>query len=601
MRFISLFTRSERAPRLDTFKRPGSRCIRRFAGCLLAVLASSCLADLPAAPEAPGAGYVLTNARAWTLVPDQPWADTVVVSDGQIATVYDAPLKPEHTNLPVHDLGGRMLLPAFQDTHAHLASGGTAYTGCPLFDLGELEPILEAIRACAAADPDAELLRGVGWTHADMPDGHSPKKEWLDAIDATRPLVFDDADGHTSWLNSKALATWGITAETPEPPGGHIARIEGGMEPAGTLHEPPAMDLVRNLWPPYTDEEIERGLEYGRDLFHSMGITAFTDAHVSLDTRDEYRALPGFETLAKAGTLKLHASLALGWKASGGEAWLEALKDARARYDGIGAPGQKMKVNMIKFWADGVVEIRTAFLLQPYSDAPHTHGLMTIPREELIEMVRAADAAGFQVHIHGIGDAAVRYSLDALEAALQANGQRDARHHINHVQFVHPDDVPRFAELGVGATFEPLWAYEDTYITDLTRPRVGSRIDRTYPIKSIMDTGARVAFSSDWSVSSANPLEGIEVAVTRVNPWTNEGEPFLPEQRITLEQAIAAYTREAAWINGFDNTTGTLEAGKLADLVILDRDLFEVPVQEISDVKVVATLFAGEVVYGELP
>ncbi len=545
--------------------------------------------------------YFLTNGRVYTLDPARPWAETVVIADGRIKAVYETATAPEDPDTPVFDLGGRMLLPAFQDTHIHAAAGGALYLGCALFDLDSLQAVLAAISACAEADPEAPLIRGTGWTMDQFPEGEPPDKALLDAIDDTRPLVFDDADGHAMWLNTAALNAYGINALTPDPPGGMIARVKGSREPRGSVHET-AMDLVKEQWPPFSQERLMAGLVYARDLLHSLGITAFQEALVRLEDPAEYQTLPAFLALAEAGELQLRASLALGWQPGGGEAYLQRLVEARDRYNGRVYENGELRINMVKFWADGVVETRTARMLEPYSDQPDTYGLLMIPREELVESVTAVDAAGFQVHIHAIGDATVRYALDALEAARQTNGRRDGRHHLNHVQFVDPDDLGRFAQLGVAATFEPYWAYEDTYITELTRPRVGpERIKTTYPIRAIMDTGARVAFSSDWSVSSANPLLGIETAVTRVDPIGNEGDPFLPEQAVTLAEALAAYTRDAAWVNGWELTTGTIEAGKYADLVILDRDLFAIPIQEVSDAQVVATLFEGKVVYGALP
>ena len=563
---------------------------------LMLAIAALTLAGAPEARE-----LILTNARVYTLDPDKPWADTVVISEGRVAAVLDDAAQPAPAGVPVYDLGGRMVLPAFQDTHAHVASGGVLYTGCSLFDRDGLAALLAAVRACVDADPDAALIRGAGWNMDDLPEGEPPGKELLDAVDDSRPLVFGDADGHALWVNSKALEIYGITALTPDPPGGHIARTGDGREPLGTLHES-AMDLVTDRWPPYSDAEIRRGLEYGRDLFHSLGITAFQDAYVLLEGGSESRSLPAYLALAGEGTLRMRASLALAWLPGGGEAYLERLVETRDQYHGRRYDNGELLVNMVKLWADGVVETRTAMMLEPYTDQPDTHGLMMIPREELMTVTPLLDAAGFQVHIHAIGDATVRWGLDALESAQRRNGRRDARHHLNHVQFVHPDDMGRFARLGVAATFEPYWAYEDAYITDLTRPRVGERrIRTTYPIRSILDTGARIAFSSDWSVSSANPLLGIETAVTRADPLTDEGEPFLPEQAITLAQAIAAYTRDAAWVNGFEDRTGSIEPGKFADLIILDRDLFAIPITDVSNARVETTLFEGEVVYGTLP
>ncbi len=561
-----------------------------------------CLALFSTGP-AVAQDFALTNARVYTLDPAQPWADTVVVKDGRIAAVFNEPTAPADADMPVFDLQGAMVLPGFQDTHAHLASGGVAYTGCPVFDLGSLEAVLAAIRACAEAQPGRAVIRGKGWTMDLAPEGAPPSRKLLDDIDNSRPLVFKDADGHALWVNSRALEAYGIDALTPDPPGGHIARESGSRTPRGTLHET-AMDLVQTRLPPFADADLARGIRYGQDYFHSLGITAFQEALVRLEPGTDYSSLPAFAALAKSGELKLRTSLALRWTPGAGLAQLPAQEAPRTKHaaDRTGVDPNRFRVNMVKLWADGVVETRTARLLEPYTDDPDTRGLMMIAREELVAAIPALDAAGFQVHVHAIGDATARYALDGFAAARAANGGNDLRHHVNHVQFVHPDDIGRFAALGVAASFEPLWAYEETYITELTRPRVGpERIRWTYPIRSILDSGARVAFSSDWSVSSADPLLGIETAITRQSPFTDTGEPFLPEQAVTLAQAIAAYTRDAAWLNHFDAVSGTIEPGKAADLVVLDRDLFAIPVHDISQAKVVATLFEGEVVYGALP
>lgn len=549
---------------------------------------------------------VLLNANVYTVDDARSRASAVAISGGRISFVGDdagaRALVGEGTR--VVDLGGRMLLPSFQDPHSHFVEDGTAESGCPVYDLPDAAAVLAGITACVAAKPDAVIIRGDGWTMAQFPDG-PPRKELLDAIDPTRPLVFGDADGHALWVNSKALEAYGITAETPDPPGGQIARDPQTGAPRGTLHEDSAMSLVIKHWPAFTDQEITAGVRLATAYYHSIGITAVDESIVTLDDRSATRSLPALGALNEAGELDMRLSTSLYWTSGAGIGQIEAFKAARARYN-----HGRLRVKAVKFWADGVIETRTAMLLEPYSDAPETHGLMMVPREELMWAVPAAAEAGFQAHIHTIGDATARYALDALEAALDRPGARRDRHHLTHLQFVHPDDIGRFKALGVAASFQPLWAYEDAYITDLTRPRVGpERIQWTYPIGAIARTGALVAFSSDWRVSDANPLAGMETAITRLNPFADHAPggspppgpgPFLPEQAITLEQAIAAYTRNAAYLNELDEDTGTIEVGKYADLVLLDRDLFAIPVHELSEVKVVATLLEGEVVYGAL-
>lgn len=546
---------------------------------------------------APGkaADLVLTGARVYTVNPAQPWASELAVEDGRIVYVGEDASAFVDPGTRVVDLDGRMILPGFQDAHAHPASGGVKYTECPVFDLPGINAVLEGIRRCVQQNPEATLIRGAGWSMDQFEAGQLPAKQMLDAIDATRALVFSDSDGHAMWLNSAALRRFNITAETPDPEGGVIARVTGTQTPSGSILEE-AMNLVMAQWPAYTDEEIEAGLRWAQDHYLALGVTAVQDAYVELEGNSYYRSLPAWAALAESGDLKLRASLSLAWRAADGGQQLETMKQLRARHS-----GERLRVDTIKFWADGVIETRTAMLLEPYTDQPDWHGLMMIPRQDLMKHVPLIDAAGFQAHIHAIGDATVRYALDAIEAAWARNGRRDARHHINHLQFVHPDDIGRFRALDVGASFEPYWFYYDGYIRKLTIPRVGpERMRNAYPVRSILDTGARVAFSSDWSVSSADPLLGIETAVTHTDPHSNEGEVFLPEQRLSLDEAIAAYTIRAAELNFLDQQTGSIEPGKLADIIILDKDLFAIPPGAISDSRVTATLIDGEVVYGAL-
>jgi len=547
--------------------------------------------------ETSAAELVLQNARVYTVDTERSWASAIAIRDGKIAYVGDDASSFIGENTQVVDLAGKMVLPAFQDSHAHIASGGIAvFKECSLYDLPGKKEVLAAVAACVAADPEAPFIRGAGWQIDQFDEGLPPKKELLDAIDSSRPLIFGDADGHALWLNSKAFEDFGITIETPDPEGGKIQRDKNTGDLWGTLHEESAMALIVDNLPPYSDEQIMDGILAAQEYFHSLGITSLTDAFISLDGKDSNRSLPAFKTLNDSGALKMRIEGALAWNPDRGLDQVADLEKARADYS-----GGLFQAKTIKFWADGVVETHTARLLEPYSDLPETSGLLMIPRDQLIEGVKAVDAKGFQVHIHAIGDATVRYALDAIEEAEKSNGKRDARHHINHLQVIHPDDIGRFTKLDVGASFEPLWAYEEPYITDFARPQLGpERINWVYPIGSILRAGAHVALGSDWSVSTPDPLLGMETAVTRVDPITNDTEPFLPEQRISVEDAIAGYTIEAARYNLLDDTTGSIEVGKFADLVILEKNLLEIPSSEISNAKVLVTLFEGEPVFGTL-
>lgn len=548
------------------------------------------------------ADLVLINARIYTVNPAQEWASAVAISAGRIVYVGtdDGAKALAGEESQVVDLQGRMVLPSFQDTHVHLSLGGINAVTCPLYGLTNIEEYQQKIRKCAKADPGASIIRGYGWDGLNMPDGAMPRKEWLDVIDSSRPMVFGDASGHAMWANSKAFEQYGITMDTPDPPGGMIERDPESGELSGVVHEDTGMALITDRWPAFTDEELKTALRAARDYMHSMGITAVQDALVKLNSRDTYPTLPAMAALEKSGELGLRLSASLFWES--GEDVDTQIADfikARQQYN-----HGRLRVNTVKFWADGVIETHTAMLLDPYTDKPDTHGLLMIPRAEMMEAIPAAIKAGFQAHIHAIGDATVRYGLDALEVANRqdnAAGTNGTRHHTTHAQFVHPDDLPRFAALGMGLSMQPYWASDSAWIEELTLPRVGpERIQWSYLIGSLHRSGAKVAFASDWSVSSANPLLGIETAVTRIEPDTDDWPVFLPDERIDLAAAIAGYTINAAYLNFLDKDTGTIEPGKYADLVVLDRDLFAIPTDDIADASVVTTILEGEVVFGKL-
>ena len=571
---------------------------------LLSLLALSLLlgACSPSEPEAPAvraviADLILTNAKVYTMNPARDWAEAVAIRDGRIIFVGSNDAVQQHAGkaTKVVDLQQKMLLPSFQDVHIHPISGGIAYTGCPLFDLESLERLLEEISICVADNPEADHILGYGWNWGQFID-LKPHKQLLDAIDSSRPLIFGDADGHTLWLNSAALTLAAISSDTVDPEGGEIGREAGSTEPSGTLLEGPGMDLMFSKLPSNTLAQEQAGLLYAQRYLHGLGITAIQDAIVELGADGEHGALDVYRALQEKGQLKLRVRAALYWEPGQGLDQIEALKAARTKYT-----EGRLQASTVKLWADGILETHTAMMLEAYTDKPDTHGLLMVPLDEMMAAVPLLDAAGFQVHIHAIGDATVRYALDAIEKARQDNGVRDARHLTAHTQLVHPDDIARFAELQTIAGFSPYWAYADDYVATINPPQIGAqRMTWMYPIQQLLDSGARVAFGSDWSVSTADPLLGIETAVSRQDPETSSTPVFLPEQRISLDAAIAGYTIEAAFANFLDADTGSVEVGKYADLVVLSENLFEIPIANISDAKVTATLLEGELVYGSL-
>jgi hypothetical protein len=417
--------------------------------------------------------------------------------------------------------------------------------------------------------------------------GGNPDKERLDGVVTDRPVYLENRDGHTAWVNRRALELAEIHADTPDPPDGRIQRGPGN-EPSGALHEG-AMRLVEDLAPAPSQAEWEQALLNAQTELHALGITAWQDAVVTAETLPVYRAV------AERGDLTVRAEGNLLWNRTRGEEQIDDLLALRER----GTLG-RVRIRGAKIFVDGVLENFTGALLEPY-EGTDNRGLAMHEAEELKRMVMLLDGHGFQVHMHTIGDRAVREALDAIEAAQRQNGRRDARHHLAHIQLVHPDDQPRFAELGVVANAQPYWAAASRYVNELTLPFIGEERARYhYPFASLYRAGARLAFGSDWTVSTADPLAQIEVAVTRVEHPNRDTEPLLPEEALDLDTAVAAFTRGSAYVNFLDEETGTIEPGKLADLVVLDRDLFDPGAGPVGDARVLLTIVEGEAVHDAL-
>jgi predicted amidohydrolase YtcJ len=514
----------------------------------------------------------------------------VAVSGGRIAAVgSDAEIGGlAGTGTRVVDLDGAMVLPGFCDAHCHLGQSGHGLTQCSLEGSADASEHLRRIASYCRANADREWIVGSGWSMSDFPGG-TPTAAALDAVVGDRPAVLVNRDFHGAWASSRALELAGVTAATPDPPGGRIERDEHGG-PMGTLQEQ-AMHLVLDLAPPPTPAERVAGVQAGVAYYHSLGITSCQDALVSPEWQSAY------EQLARAGELGLRVHGALEWDVGRDESQLAELVERR----GSGAVGRFVPGH-VKFFHDGVVENRTAAMLDPYLDADGRttaeHGIDMYAHADLVRFVRLCDAEGFGVHIHTIGDRAVRESLDAFEAALHANGRRDARHQLAHVQFAHPDDLRRFRALGVIANVTPLWARLEAYVRDLTLPFVSARAGAgMYPFGSILRAGGALAFGSDWAVSTPDPRQQLATAVARVDPYGSAEEPLLPDERIGLADAIAAQTIAAAHACGLERETGSIEPGKLADLVVLGRDLFALTPQEYPEVPVLMTLVEGEVVH----
>jgi predicted amidohydrolase YtcJ len=469
---------------------------------------------------------------------------------------------------------GGLVLPGFQDAHVHPPTGGRNLRQVWLNDTHGRDAYLAEIARYATAHPDSPWIVGGGWAMEYFPGG-APRKEDLDAVVPDRPVFLFNRDVHGAWVNSRALEIGGITGETPDPADGRIERDPDTGEPSGTLHEGAAYTFDARHVPLPDAREWEECLLAGQRHLHGLGVTGWQDAWVTPTTLDTYCAL------ARDGRLTARAVGALWWERSRGLEQIEDLVEQRAQASGSsiesgsGVPG--FFPTSVKIMLDGVLENNTGALLEPYCDGcgGHTNnrGLNFLDPALLAEAVTRLDSLGFQVHMHAIGDRAVRDGLDAVAAARAVNPDRDLRHHIAHVQVVHPDDVKRFARLGVVANCQPYWAQYEPQMTDLTMPFLGEeRTAWQYPFASFLSGGTTIAMGSDWAVTTANPLEEMEVAITRINPEERDNECFLPSERITLDQALDGFTVGSAFVN-HDDVGGVLAVGQRADVVLLDLDI----------------------------
>ncbi len=538
------------------------------------------------------ADLVLTGGRIPTVDAARSWASAVAVRDGRIVAVGPDSAVAGHVGpgTRVIELRGRTVTPGFGDSHVHPVHGGLARLRCELHDSRGLDAYLDIVETYSRTHPEVSWILGGGWSMDDFPGG-VPSRADLDRVSPDRPVFLTSRDGHSAWVNTKALEVAGITATTADPPDGRFDRDADGT-PNGGVQEG-AQSLIEQFVPDTTGDELEAALALAQTYLHSLGITTWQDAIITPETEER-----AYVALAGRGELTAKVVGALWWERGRGVEQLDALVDRRAA-TAIG----RYRPTSVKLMMDGVLENFTGTMLDPYlgpDGAPtDNRGISMIDPAVLAVAVPRMDALGFQPHFHTIGDRAAREALDAVEAARRANGPSDTRPHIAHIQVIHPDDIGRFRQLGVTANAQPYWACHEDQMDHLTTPFLGpERATWQYPFRSLLDAGATLAMGSDWSVSTPDPMAEIEVAVNRIADYHRGERPvFLPDQRIGLMEALAAFTMGSAYVNHQDRDTGSIEVGKAADLAVFDRDLFDRGAGAIGETRCIGTFVDGVAVY----
>jgi predicted amidohydrolase YtcJ len=535
------------------------------------------------------ADILIVHAKVYTVDEKKPWAQSLAIRKGKIVAVGsdEQVVRFRGIGTEIIDAGGKLVLPAFTDSHIHMADGGLSLIQVNLEGAKDVVDIQNRLRSYATQHPDDQWILGRGWNYAMFAPETLPNKKALDQLFPAIPVFLECYDGHTSWANSKALALAGISKSTRNPPNGEIVRDPVTGEPTGALKES-AGDLVANVVPRPSHIEYLNAFraamkwanQNGIGRVHSAG-GDFEHLDVLQELRDEKQLYVRFHIAYKLEPPELRPQD------------LDAIEAARKKFhdDWIDA-------NSVKFFLDGVIESHTAALLEPYTDTPTTKGSLLGDPEKYKTAVLELDKRGFQLYSHAVGDYAVRTALDAYESAEQTNHSKDHRNRTEHIETVSIKDIPRFAKLNIIASMQPLHSYPDEDTLDVWARNIGpERASRAWVWKSIAQYGAHYAFGSDWPIVTLNPWEGIQTAVTR---QTDDGKPlggFVPSQKLTVAQAVEGYTIEAAYAGHREKTEGSLEARKVADVILVDRNIFEIDPHTINQTKVVITIVGGKIVY----
>jgi predicted amidohydrolase YtcJ len=557
-----------------------STVMNRWAFALVLAV-SAALGVANAAP--PAAELIIVNARIWTVNPAQPQAQAVAVLHGRITAVGpDAEVlqwKGPHTRLV--NAEGKRLLPGFNDAHVHFADGGASLTAVQLNDATSREEFVKRIRDYAAHAAAGEWMRAGDWDETKWTPAALPTRHDIDSVTPNNPVAIDRYDGHMILVNSRALALAGITAATADPPGGVIVRDSAG-QPTGALADA-ATELVEKVIPEPTAAQRRRAIEGALHEAASLGVTSVQDM------REDYGDLAVYAQLLRERklTVRLYAAPPIA-----------AVEDQARLGIGRAFGGPYLRIGALKMFADGSLGSHTAYFFEPFLDTPTSRGLLAedmLPIERTRQRLLRADATGLQVCTHAIGDAAISTILDLYAEVESKDGPRDRRWRIEHAQHMAARDFERFAQLHVIASVQPYQAIDDGRWME---PRIGhDRASRTYAFKTFLDHGVRLAFGTDWPVASLDPILTLYAATTRATLDGKHPEGWFPEQKISIQEAIFAYTLGSAYAEFQEHEKGSIEPGKLADLVLLSEDVLTIPAEAIRGVHVLKTWVGGEQVY----
>jgi predicted amidohydrolase YtcJ len=535
------------------------------------------------------AEILILHAKVYTLDPQKPWAQAIAIRDGKIQAVGRDEEVERYRGIGTKliDAGGKLVLPGFTDCHIHFLDGSLSLGRVNLEGAKDPADIQQRLKSYAAQRPGEDWILGRGWNYAMFGAAALPDKKYLDELFPTRPVFLEGYDGHTYWANSKAMSLAGIGKETPNPLNGIIVRDPKTGEATGALKEH-AAELVAKVIPKPDREAKLQALRIGLKWANQNGLTRVHSAggdFPELDLLDELRQEKQLSVRFYIAYFQDPPELR--------KQDIEAMESARKKFH-----DEWLDTGAVKFMVDGVVESHTASFLEPYSDDPSTRGPLFWDPAKYQLAVAEMDKRGFQIFTHAIGDNGIRTALNAYEFTQKNNHAKDRRNRIEHIEDVSAADIPRFGQLGVIASMQPLHSYPDSDTLDVWARNVGpERATRAWVWKSISDAGGRYAFGSDWPVVTLNPWEGIRTAVTRQTAEGTPKEGFVPSQRLTVAQAVEGYTLGAAFAGHREKAEGSLVADKAADVILVDRNIFEVDPHTIGDTKVVITIVGGKIVY----